>query len=323
MLTALLRSRTIMGYLLSYLICGATIIVGYYLSGTNPDPSNAVYEHWAFEWAADHSTTLGFLCIGLLVVGAFLARWRTRETRPLLGSTNLTMLCFTSIAVAQSNVAYSRPDTLVAMLLGALIFLQLGNIYKFESALSSIFHIGLTLAAMSLMVGPTIFLVVPIGFSLLVLRSGNWREWAALLFGVIMCVVFILMVVIWEDQVGYRFQDTLQAGWMASFENNGSESLSLYMIPILTIAGLAIFSSLTSATVSERNITLSNLGWLSGVAAITLVMNIGWQNGMMLAALPLSLFISRTLDKSTRWWSADLMLLLILASPFLSSLWPS
>lgn len=322
MLTALLRSRTIVGYLLSYLICGGIIFAGYHLGGSNFDPSDPVYEHWAFEWSADHSTALGLLSIGLVVVGAFLARWRTRETRPLLGSTNLSMLCFVSIAVAQNEVAYSRPDTLVAMILGGLIFLQLGNIYKLESALSSIFHIGLMLAAMSLMVGPTIFLVVPIGFSLLVLRSGNWREWMAMLFGVIMCVVFILMVVIWEDQVGYRFQDTLQAGWVASFENSASGKLPIYLTPILVIAGLAIFSSLTSAMVSERNITLSNLGWLAGVAAITLVMNIGWQNGMMLAALPLSLFITRTLDKSTRWWSADLMLLLILATPFLSILWP-
>lgn len=322
MLTALLKSRTIVGYLLSYLICGGMILAGYYLGGFNFNRSNPVYNHWAFAWAADHSAALGFLCTGLLVAGAVLARWRTRETRPLLGSTNLSMLCFVSIAVAQSEVAYSRPDTLVAMLLGGLIFLQLGNIYKLESALSSVFHIGLMLATMSLMVGPTIFLVVPIGFSLLVLRSGNWREWMALLFGVIMCVVFILMVVVWEDQVGYRFQDTLQAGWMASFENASSDKLPIYMIPALCIAGLAIFSSLTSAMVSERNITLSNLGWLAGVAAITLVMNIGWQNGMMLAALPLSLFITRTLDKSTRWWSADLMLLLILATPFLSILWP-
>ncbi len=323
MITALLRSRTIMGYLLTYLICGGTIFASYYLSGMKPDPSNAVYSHWALGWAADHTSALGLLCIGLLVLGAFLARWRTRETRPLLGSTNLTMLCFTSIAVAQNEVAFSRPDTLVAMLLGGVIFLQLGNIYKFESGLSSIFHIGLMLAAMSLMVGPTIFLVVPIGFSLLVLRSGNWREWIALLFGVIMCVVFILMVVIWEDQVGYRFQDTLQAGWLTSFENEGSGAFPINMVPIVAIAGLAIFGSLTAATVSERNITLSNLGWLGGVAAITLVMNIGWQNGMLLAALPLSLFITRTLDKTTRWWSADLMLILILTSPFLSSLWPT
>ena len=82
-----------------------------------------------------------------------------------------------------------------------------------------------------------------------------------------------------------------------------------------------MINSLTAGNVAERNFALANIGWFVGVLFMVLILGLGWQNGIILAAFPLSVYIGKTLENIKRWWIADLILLGLIAAPFISSLW--
>jgi hypothetical protein len=84
----------------------------------------------------------------------------------------------------------------------------------------------------------------------------------------------------------------------------------------------SVFGRLGSGTVSDRNFLLLIAGWLAGAVLCAALLGLGWEHAIVLAAFPLSVFISRLLEEMKRWWLADLLLLLLLAAPFLRSQWP-
>gem|GEM_PF-911876 len=322
MLTAILRSNTIAAFVLSYLIGGLMLVVPYFLLPENSFNTDILLSHWAFAWLKSTPAFIPYLCMIVIVVVATLSRLRLREAKQVLGNRNLAMVAFVSLVMAQPKAALVRPDILVATLIVIGTFLLLLSTYKRESVLSEIFHVGLLLGTASLFVGQSIFFLIPVGFSLLILRSGNWREWAVLSLGLVMTAIFIMMFAIWDESPFLAFLRVIQSAWSrrTGFENVNAGHLTL--IPVALIGLSSLFGSLTIGTVTERNIMLTNGAWVIGGLLIVLLLGLSWQNGIIMVAFPLSVLITRTLEKMTRWWLADLLLLSLIAAPFVSILWP-
>lgn len=321
MLTAILRSNTIVAFALSYLLAAAMIVVPFLTGPERYSGVDLLYSHWAFSWLQVNAFALPVICISLISAIAILSRLRARETKVVLGNSNLVMVSVTAMIMVQPKVAFSRPDVLMAALIILGMFLILLSTYKRESVLSEVFHIGLMLGVASLFTGQSIFLVLSVAFSLLILRSGNWREWAVLGLGVVMTVVFILMVVIWYESPSLAFQRVVQSSWLGEFTFGSLNAGQITILALVLISTPSILGGLTAGTVIERNISMSNFGWAIGIAMMVLLLGLGWRNGIILAAFPLSTFLIRTLEPIKRWWIADLILLALLAAPFVSSLW--
>jgi hypothetical protein len=322
MLTSLLRSNTILGFLLSWIFVVVMIAVPFTQVPTESLSTDFLYSHWAFGWLKDGGAVLPWMCIALIVGATVLGRLRTRETKSVLGDRSLVAVAFVSIVMTQPRAAFARPDVLVALVLLMALFLLLMYTYKLESVLSEMFHTGLLLGLASIFVGQSILMVLSLTFGFLMLRTGNWREWAVLFLGLAMVVVFIFLVTIWDEAPFLEFKRVVQSAWLGSWtiDKPSSGHIALLLATVVSVGG--ILGGTTTGTVAERNILLTNVGWLIGVSLMTILLGLGWQNGIILAAFPLSSMMVRTLERISRWWLADLLLLTILSAPFLSSLWP-
>ncbi len=322
MLTAILRSNTIAGFVLSYFVCGLILVVPYFLLPENSFSTDFLYTHWAFGWLQANYALIPYLCMILLAGAAILSRLWLREAKQVLGSSNVAMVAFVSLIMVQPKTALTRPDVLVATVLILAMFLLLLSTYKRESVLSEVFHVGLLLGTAGLFVGQFMFLLVSVGFSLLILRAGNWKEWAVLSLGLVMTAVFIMLFAVWDESPFLAFLWVIQSAWSGSTGFDQINAGHLTLIPVALVGLSGLLGSFTIGTVTERNIILTNGAWILGGILIVLLLGLSWQNGIIMTALPLSVLITRTLEKMTRWWLADLLLLSLIAAPFVSILWP-
>lgn len=320
MFTAILKSKTIASFGFSYLLGIGMLIFTLFNLSENGSIKNLLFSHWAFGWLEKTRGFLPYLGIILISATAVISRLRIRETKQALGNRNLSMIAFVALIMVQPN-ALVRPDILLAMFLSTTAFLLLLSIYKQESALSEIFHVGLLIGGASLFAGYSIFLIAVVLFSVLILRTGNWKEWAVLFLGLGMVSVFVMMFTIWHENPFLSFQRVIQSAWFGSIETAPINLGHIVLIPVIFLSFGGMLNSLTAGNVAERNFTLANIGWLVGVLFMVLTLGLGWQNGIILAAFPLSGFIAKTLENIKRWWIADLLLLLILSAPFVKSLW--
>jgi hypothetical protein len=320
MLTPILKTRTLAGFVLAYVLCGLMLLFGFFNRETEPLGADMLFSHWAFSWFHNHEYLLGFLGVGLLAVTAVLSRLRPGETKLAFGSGNLSMIVLVAIAIVQDKALFARPNALVATMVSIAAFLLLGSTHKKESVLSDIFHVGLLLAISSLFVGQAIFLLLPIAFSFLILRPGSWKEWAALFIGIAMCSVFVMSYSIWHESPVLELQRIIQSSWSSNLgqDNVNGGHLALLIALFVSVAG--IFGSLTIGTVTERNLVLSNTAWIVSVILMVLLLSLGWQQGLLLAAFPLSVSAARAIERIERWWLADLLLLTVLCAPFAKSL---
>lgn len=321
MLTPILKTKTLAGFVLAYVLCGLMLLFAFFNRETESLGVDLLFSHWAFSWVQNHEYILGFLGVGLLTVTAILSRLRPGETKQAFGSGNLSMIVLVAIGIVQDQAIFARPNALVAMLVSIAAFLLLGSTYKKESALADIFHVGLLLAISSLFVGQALFLLLPVAFTFLMLRTGSWKEWAVLFMGVCMCAVFIMSFSIWYETPVFEFKRIIQSSWSSSFGQDNVNSGHLVLLVAMLAAITGIFGSLTIGTVTERNLMLSNLAWIVSVILMVLLLGLGWQQGLLLAAFPFSVGVGRAIERIERWWLADLVLLTVLCAPFVKTLW--
>ena len=321
MLTPILKTRTFIGFVLAYAICTVLLVVSFLFQSTSGVQAEMLLSHWAFGWIENQQIFLTVLSLALIVLVAVVSRLRPGETKQPFGSSNVSMIVMSAVLLTQSNSVFARPDVVAAAAVIMAMFLLLFSTYKKEATLTEVFHVGLLLGLSSLFVGQTIFLALPIGFSVLLLRSGSWKEWIVLFLGVLLCGVFLLMFTIWNDAPLLEFKRVIQSAWTDNFGQAKANSGHIVLLVGLLAAVSGIFGSLTVGTVTERNITLTNLSWLIGVILMVILLGLGWQNGLILAAFPLSISITRTIERIQRWWLADLVLLAILVAPIVRILW--
>lgn len=321
MLTPILKTKTLAGFVLAYVLCGLMLAWAFFTREPEPLGTDMLFSHWAFSWIHSYEHLLGFLGVGLLTATAVLSRLRPGETKSAFGSSNLAMIVVVAVAIVQDQAIFVRPNALVAMLVSIGAFLLLGSTYKKESVLADIFHVGLLLAISSLFVGQSIFFLLPIAFSFIMLRSGSWKEWAVLIMGIFMCAAFVMSVSIWHQTPILEFKRIIQSSWSSSFAQDKINGGHVVLTSALVAAIAGIFGNLTMGTVTERNLMLSNLAWIISVILMVLLLGLGWQQGLLLGAFPISISAARAIERIERWWLADLLLLTILCAPFVKSLW--
>ena len=321
MLSALLKSKTLFGVALTYLLSTAALLFVFIFGSVKGNWCEFLFSHWAFEWMEPYETQIATMCIVLAAGTAIFSRLRFREIRSTLGNNNLSMLVFVALVATQSKPLLSRPDVMVASVMLIATFLLLFSTYKQESVLAEVFHIGLGIGVASLFVGQSIILVAVVAVSLLMLRSGSAKEWTVFLLGILMTLVFVWLFVIWNESPFLAFQRIIQSSWLGGFPGSKLSIGNLILLIVSILSMSSLLSNLTTGTVHDRNISLVNMAWIIGAVFMVFLLGLDWQSGFVLAAFPLSNFIAQMIERSTRWWISDTLLILVLSAPFLSSLW--
>ncbi len=321
MLTGLLRSKTIVSFLLAYLISASMLTFQFVFAQPKGGPNDLLFTHWAFGWLESNGTVISVSSLLLAIAVLIFGRLRFREVKTTLAEPNVGMVAMASIICTPAKPLFTRPDVLITAFILIGLFMLIFSTYKRDSVLSEMFHVGLLLGFAALFVGQSIFLVLSVGFSLLILRSGNWKEMFVFILGIAMTIIFVALFLVWSESPFLAFQRMIQTSWIGSLTTERF-TLSHLLLAILAVVSFSsALRDLTTGTVHERNISLVNVGWFVGVLLMVVALGLGWQAGFILAAFPLSTFISRSIESINRWWLADLMLILLIAAPFLSSLW--
>lgn len=320
MLTAILKSKTIAAFGLTYGLVIGMLVFSLLRLPKNGVGDELLYSHWAFGWLTNTNSFLPYLGIILISITIAISRVRIRETKQVFGSRNLSLIASVSLMFVQPN-ALVRPDVLAATFLSTATLLLLSSTYKQESALSQLFHVGLLIGGAALFAGQSIFLIAVVLFAVLILRTGNWKEWIVLFLGLVMVLVFVMMFTIWHQNPFLSFQRVIQSAWFGSTLVSHFNVGHIVLSPIIVIALWAMLNSLAAGNVAERNLTMVNVAWVVGILFMVLILGLGWQNGIILAAFPLSIYIGKTLENIKRWWLADLLLLFLIVAPLVKSLW--
>lgn len=321
MLTGLLRSNTIISFLLAYLISAAMLAFQFLVVQPKGDSNDLLFTHWAFGWLESNTTVISISCLAFAIGVLIFGRLRFREVKTTLAESNLGMVAMASVLSIQARPLFTRPDVLITAFILMGLFMLIFSTYKRESVLSEMFHVGLLLGLAALFVGQSILLVLSVGFSMLILRSGNGKEWFVFVLGIAMSVVFVALFLVWNESPFLAFQRMIQTSWAGSLTMERFTLGHLLLVVLAVVSLSSALRDLTAGTVHERNISLVNVGWIIGVLLMVLVLGLGWQAGIILAAFPLSTFIARSLESINRWWLADLLLILLVSAPFLRSLW--
>ncbi len=321
MLTPILKTPTLIGFVLAYAICTVLLVVTFLFHPHSGMQTEMLLSHWAFGWIENQHVLLTVLTLALIALVTVVSRLRPGETKQPFGSSNVSMIVMSAILLTQSYTVFARPDVMATATITLVMFLLMLSTYKREATLTEVFHVGLFLGLSSLFVGQAIFLLLPIGFSILILRAGSWKEWLVLFLGIGMCGVFLLLFAVWNDAPLLEFKRVIQSAWTDNFGKAKPNSGHLMLVVGLIAAIVGLFGSLTVGTVTERNVTLTNLAWLVGIILMVILLGLGWQNGLVLAAFPLSVSITRTIERFQRWWLADLVLLAIISAPIVRILW--
>ena len=323
MLTPILKTRTLAGFVLAYLICAGLMLFAFYTTQPGATANELLFSHWAFSWIQGFEFILPALGLGLLTLGAITSRYRPGETKLAFGTSNLTMIVLIAIALVQADSIFFRPDAVVCLTISIAAFLLVDSTYKQDSVLSQLFHVGLLLGLSSMFVGQAILLLLPVGVALLILRTGNWKEWTVLLLGYVMCAIFIMLIAVWHDTPLLEFKRIIQSAWSSGFGQPNVNAGHAVLIVALIAAIAGYFQSTTLGTVTERNLTLTNVFWVIGVILMVILLGLEWQQGILLASFPLSVSTAKTIERIERWWLADLLLLVILSAPLVKNLWLS
>jgi len=255
----------------------------------------------------------------LVATGAALTRFRPRSYKMVLGSGNITMIVFMAILLTQKGILM-RPDILGATVAIIGMFATLFSAYDREEGLSQLFHMGMLLGIASILVGQSILMIPGVFFALLVLRTWNWREWVVPVLGVLMVVVFVFLVLIWTEHPLLEFQRLVQTSWISLLSTPKASIGHIFLFIPLLISVPSAANSIASGSVAERNFSLSLLSWILASILCVIVLGLSWQNGVVFAAFPFSVFIAKSLESINKWWLADLLLIAVLLAPFLSIL---
>lgn len=277
-------------------------------------------KHWAIGWLTDFPAVGIFLGTIAMVTLILVVRVYARRIKLGSKSGNLEALIVSAIVFSQNGALY-RTDVLTAAAVTSLLFLILTSVYKEETPLSRLFNIGSLFTIGILFVGQSVLVVLAIYFALVVLRPGNWREWISPFLGALMAFIFMALIIIWEPTPLLEFQRIITSSWIDKINwskfTAANGVLAVMMIPAL----LQAFSVITTGTITERNYALVLIGWLISIILSIFIFGLDWQMAFLLISLPVSVFIVRWLITIRRWWVADLLLLAIIAAPFLSNLW--
>jgi len=319
-LVNLFKQRGLLPILVALLYVSGAVFFAV-VSTDSASVSDIFSAHWAVGGLTAHFDWLIGLSITLLATSTLLTRLRSRDSRTGLGSVDLVMLIYAVLTISQGDVLL-RPDVLAAQFLIIASFAMVGYSYKQEGVLLNLLHAGMLLGFSSIFVGQSVLMFLALYFGLLILRSGNWREWVVPVLGALQVLVFLFLFLIWREDPWFEFEHVVKSAWVDSFETQPFSSGQWLTVGFVGLSLPSVFGRLNSGSVSDRNFLLLITGWLAAGVLSAALLGLGWQHAIVLAAFPLSVFIARLLEEMKRWWLADLLLLLLLAAPFLSSQWP-
>lgn len=193
------------------------------------------------------------------------------------------------------------------------------NLYRAEKAVFSSFDAGFFIGMAAMFYWPALFLFPLIWAALLILRSFEWREWIASLFGVLLPFVFFSATLFWFDMFSFDsiksiFEPFTQVQISAVY--NSTYFILFGILLFIVIASLVRFSKdLGTFSKLRTRKFLTLLVWFFIFAALSYLMSKkSTMVSLSFLAIPLAVLISNYfLSIKKVLFAESLFLILIIA----------
>lgn len=311
MLTRILKDNGLLSLLLAVLSGIGMLTHRIIVTGHSASVTDMLAPHWLFGWCGAWPVITQLVSAALILVSAWLARFVAVRFGIHTSKGWLVIPATVSLWLLSRSVLL-RPDLLAAALVAQLIVLLLLSTYRQDRAFDTLFHIGMLAAVAFLLNGPALLAFPLVLFGIFIIRPGEWREWLMPVLGVLQLGVFVALVLVWLPDPFGVFRRMLMSVWPISV---GVTSLHAGH----SIAGILLLLSMPRALhdiaagkVQTRNALLM----LLGLAVVSLLMMLGFgvppTYAISYATVPLAVIATMQVERATRWWWADPIMLLLL-----------
>lgn len=319
MLARILKDNGLLSLLLAGLGSAGLLLVHASMVGFNVSLADSLSAHWAFGWCRASPVMIQFLCASMLLVSGFV----TREVgiRFRLFTSKGWLPVFVTVCVGLlSKHLLQRPDILLGALISQMAVVLILATYRQDSVLNKLFHVGMITGLAILFHGLSFIMIAVILFSIFILRPGAWREWFMPLMGLLMLGVFLMLFLIWQIDPLESLQQLLLSAWVMPIVGVAPHIGHIVLLVLLALSLPAVLQDIGSGAVQTRNGMLVILGLIVAGLLMLLFSGATQMEQLTWAAFPIAVPISISIERATRWWWADLLLVTLMASVFLGYL---
>lgn len=319
MLTRTLKDHGLLSLLLALSSSIVLLFIRASVVGHVGAVSDQLSLHWAFNWSGDWPHAVQWLCGTLLLLSGFLVRDIGIRFR-LLSTKGWMPVPVTVCFGLLFRHALLRPDLLGGIVISlALVFLILST-YRQDSVLGTLFHVGMLAALAALFHGPGLLLFIVILFSIFILRPGAWREWVMPFMGMAMMLVFIMLILIWHPDPLESLNRTVLSAWTLTISPLSLNAGHGILLVLLGLSLPHVLQEIASGMVQTRNGMLVLLALVAMALLMAVAFGTGWAEAVLWATFPFTILICTLIERATRWWWADLLLLSVFVAVFLGQM---
>lgn len=316
MLTRIFKDNGMLSLLLVVGVSVSLILLKLVQTGNPGQVSDLLSAHWAFANVADLLWARQLFGALMLLVSAFLTREIGIRFKLLTTKGWLSVLTFICVALLFPEVLI-RPDLVVGIVVAQVIVFLILSTHKQETALSTLFHVGMLTGFGALFYGHGILLLLLVFFSIFILRPGVWREWLMPLIGMTMTLVFLMLVLIWYPNPWQAFQQVFLSAWGMGIGPAKPYSGHMIMAILLGLSVPGALQEIASGSIRTRNGLLILMALIVVGGLMALALGLVWTEAVAWASFPIALLVCSLIEKSKVWWWADALVLVLLVATLL------
>ena len=213
--------------------------------------------------------------------------------------------------------AYHLIVTLACLILLLFSLHNVMNLYGEQRPFNMVMNATVTISVASMISPPVIVFIFFVWLGFFTFRTNSWREWAISMMGLTLPYFYLILMYLWNDNLGYAlriYQDLIRNFSFTIQQPSPLEFISLGLFAFWTIISAMRFL----ADANERVISIRKKMWVishfafAGIGAVLLS---GSASLSMLpfVFMPVSAMIAHAVSNGRRTWIHDIILVLSIA----------
>jgi len=319
MLARVLKDNGLLSLLLACVSSIGLMTVHSAMVGSSATVADSLSAHWAFGWCRTSPVWTQWLCAATLLFAGFITREVGIRFRLLTTKGWMPVLITVCVGLLSDHVL-QRPDILLGALVSQLGVVLILSTYRQDSVLNKLFHVGMITRLTVLFHGPSFLLGAVVLFSIFILRPGAWREWIMPFMGLLMLAVFVMLFLIWEADPMEALQRMLLSAWVLPIKGVSPHVGHIVLLVLLGLSLPAMLQDIGSGAVQTRNGMLVVLSLMVVGVLMVLLSGAMQVEAVAWAVFPVAIAVSLLIERASRWWWADLLLVSMVAAALLGYL---
>lgn len=267
---------------------------------------------------------LSIIALLLVLLEAIFVNFLVRRAEIMDATTFMPAFLYVVLMSLQPNMLMLHPMVIANLFLCLAVY-KLMQTYKQDTAYSEIFDASLFISLAAIIYMPSVIYLLLIWIALIIIRPFIWREWIISLIGFSTPWIFVLFYYFRKDILSEFPTDYLHNTLVLTIESSRKFKMTaanyfqfaiLILTTLLTIVNL--LGSFRKSTVRQRN-NLLLLLYFSILSVIIFFIAPAYDIVFLSSlSIPFAIFIANYFLSTSKYWVAELLLLLLVISIFIN-----